>query len=44
MAIDDPEPIPRRVLYHFHKIHPDFGAAVAKGLGLDQHAELEAAE
>ena len=44
MGIADPEPIQRRVLAHFHKIHPDFGADVAKGLGLVDAREPEPAE
>ncbi len=35
MAIDDPRPIQQRMLRHWHKIHPDFGAAVARGLGME---------
>ena len=35
MAIDDPLPIQRRMLTHWYKIHPDMGAAIAKGLGID---------
>ena len=35
MGIEDPRPIQERMLRHWYKIHPDFGAAVARGLGLD---------
>jgi catalase len=42
MGIDDPKPIQERMLYHFHKIHAEFGAAVAAGLGLqDAQAAAE---
>jgi catalase len=32
MGIADPRPIQEAMLRHWHKVHPDFGAAVAKGL------------
>ncbi len=35
MGIEDPRPIQERMLRHWYKIHPDFGAAVAKGIGLE---------
>ncbi len=34
MGIDDPRPIQERMLRHWYKIHPDFGGAVAKGIGI----------
>ena len=34
MGIADPRPIQERMLKHWYKIHPDFGAAVEKGIGL----------
>ncbi|MCX7321569.1 MAG: catalase [Hyphomicrobiales bacterium] len=42
MGIADPRPIQERMLKHWYKIHPDFGAAVAKGIGMD--TKLAAAE
>jgi len=33
MGIADPGPIQRRMLAHWYKVHPDFGARVAEGLG-----------
>ncbi len=35
MAIENPRPIQERMLRHWYKIHPDFGAAVAKGIGME---------
>ena len=35
MGIEDPRPIQERMLRHWYKIHPDFGAAVAKGIGFE---------
>ncbi len=35
MGIADPRPIQERMLKHWFKVHPDFGARVAKGLGLE---------
>ena len=35
MGIEDPRPIQERMLRHWYKIHPDFGAAVAKGIGME---------
>ncbi len=35
MGIADPRPIQERMLRHWYKIHPDFGAAVAKGIGME---------
>ena len=35
MGIANPRPIQERMLRHWYKIHPDFGAAVAKGIGLE---------
>jgi catalase len=35
MGIADPRPIQERMLRHWYKVHPDFGAAVARGLGLE---------
>ena len=35
MGIADPRPIQERMLKHWYKIHPDFGAAVAKGIGME---------
>jgi len=35
MGIDDPRPIQERMLRHWYKVHPDFGAAVARGIGLE---------
>jgi catalase len=35
MGIADPRAIQERMLHHWYKVHPDFGAAVARGLGLD---------
>ena len=32
---DDPRPIQERMLKHWYKVHPDFGAAVARGIGLE---------
>ncbi len=37
MMIDDPRPIQERMLSHWYKIHPDFGAMVAKGIGMEYH-------
>ena len=34
MGIADPRPIQERMLRHWYKVHPDFGAAVAKGIGM----------
>jgi Catalase len=34
MGIENPRPIQERMLRHWHKIHPDLGAAVAKGIGI----------
>jgi catalase len=34
MGIADPRPIQDRMLRHWFKVHPDFGAAVANGLGI----------
>ena len=36
MDIEDPRPIQERMLQHWYKVHPDFDAAVAKGIGLEQ--------
>ncbi len=36
MGIADPKPIQERMLRHWFKVHPDMGAAIAKGLGLDK--------
>ena len=35
MGIADPRPIQERMLRHWYKIHPDFGAAIAKGIGIE---------
>ena len=35
MGIADPRPIQERMLKHWYKIHPDFGAAIAKGIGIE---------
>jgi catalase len=35
MGIEDPRPIQERMLRHWYKVHPDFGAAVARGIGLE---------
>ena len=35
MGIENPRPIQERMLRHWYKIHPDFGAAVAKGIGIE---------
>ena len=35
MGIADPRPIQESMLKHWYKIHPDFGAAVAKGIGFE---------
>ena len=35
MAIENPRPIQERMLHHWYKIHPDFGAAVARGVGIE---------
>ena len=35
IGIADPRPIQERMLRHWYKVHPDFGAAVAKGIGLE---------
>jgi catalase len=34
IGIADPRPIQERMLRHRYKVHPDFGARVAEGLGL----------
>ena len=42
MMIDDPRPIQSRMLRHWYKIHPDMGAAIARGIGIEpQQAAAE---
>lgn len=35
MGIENPRPIQERMLHHWYKVHPDMGAAIAKGIGIE---------
>ncbi len=39
MMVDDPQPIQRKMLYHFNRIHADMGEMIAQGLGLQASDE-----